>query len=88
MRGGGVGEEGQDGWGVLCMTLGPPDPDVELYWWCRRIGGLWYFMHLWLVLPRPGGKPLEGVLELLIQARVKVLGRPLKYGVGGGWECS
>jgi hypothetical protein len=42
-------------------------------------------MHLWLVLPQPGGKPSEGVLGMLMQARVKVLGRPLKYGVGVGW---
>lgn len=66
MRGGGVGEEGQDGWGVLWMTLGPPDPDVELYWWYIGIEGLRYFMHLWLVPPRPGGKPSEGVLGMLM----------------------
>lgn len=35
--------------------------------------------------PKAWGKSSEGVLGILMQARVEGLGRPLKYGVGGGW---
>lgn len=81
-------EEGQDGWGVLWMTLGPPDQDVELYWWCRGIGGggrALVFYTFVAGAPNAPGKPSEGVLGMLLQAKVKVLGRPLNCEVGGGW---
>lgn len=34
-----MGEEGQDGWCVLWLTLGPPAPGMELYWWYGGRGG-------------------------------------------------
>lgn len=60
---------------------------MEPCWWCGGIGGLWYFMCLFLVLPGPR-EALRGCFGVMMQARVKVLGRPLKYGVGSEWECS
>lgn len=78
-----MGEEGQDGWGVLWLTLGPPDSGIELYWWCGGIGGLLVFYGSVTGALKARGSPQRVFCGMLMQAKVRVLG-VLKYEVGDG----
>lgn len=82
-----MGEEGQDGWCVLWLTLGPPDPGMELYWWYGGRGGSVSTSRIRSWCSQGLGEPSEVVLGMSLQARVRMLGR-LKYGVGSGGGCS
>lgn len=68
-----MGEEGQGGWGVLWLTLGPPDSGIELYWWCGGIGGLLVFYGSVTGALKARGSPQRVFWGMLMQAKVRVL---------------